>query len=51
MTRVGNGIHVAAEMRIGLDLGDTAACGELLTFLLPFKRSVLLSATGAPCSG
>jgi hypothetical protein len=44
-------IRVAAEMRIDLDVGDTAAYGELLTFLLPSECGVLLSATGALWSG
>jgi len=39
-------IGVAAEMRIGLDLGETPAYSVLLSFLPPAEYSVLLSAAG-----
>jgi hypothetical protein len=39
-------IGVAAEMRIGLDLGETPAYSDLLSFLPPDEYSVLLSAAG-----
>jgi hypothetical protein len=39
-------IGVAAEIRIGLDLGESPACGELLSFLPAAEYSALLSAAG-----
>jgi hypothetical protein len=37
---------VAAEVRIGLDLGETPAYSNLLSFLPPAEYSVLRSAAG-----
>ena len=39
-------IGLAAEMRIGLDLGDAPAYADLLSFLPPAEYSALLGAAG-----